>query len=80
MRLACDSLYDDLERFGKRMSACEPSGNLLDTNSALRDVGDVEIFILAEGIGACVAQAANKHHALSEQMSKQHGSEEGDRY
>ncbi len=64
MRLACDSLYDDAEGFGKRVSACVPSGNLLDTNLALRDVCDVEIFIVGEPIGACVLLTANKHHAL----------------
>jgi hypothetical protein len=48
------------------MQACGLSGNLLDTNLALRDVGDVEIFIVREPIGACVLLTANKHDALSE--------------
>jgi hypothetical protein len=66
MRPACDTLYDDIERFGKRVSARVPSRYFLDTNLALRDVGEVEIFILAEPIGACVLLTANRHHALSE--------------
>ena len=66
MRLACDSVYDDIERFGNRVSGWGPSGNLLDTNLALRDVGGVEIFIAGEPIGACEPQTANRHHALYE--------------
>ena len=51
MRLACGSLYDDAEGFGKweKSSAqCEP---VADTNFASLDVVSLKIFILGEPVG-----------------------------
>jgi hypothetical protein len=64
MRPACDSLYDDAEGFGKWGRDSSPREFVLDTKLASRDVVGLEIFILAEPIGACEPLAMSKHQAL----------------
>jgi hypothetical protein len=51
MRPACDTLYDDIEGFGKRGKASPPQRYALDTKLTLRDVCEVKIFIVGDPVG-----------------------------